>query len=393
MFQSTEFWAIFLALIGVFWLLPAANARWRAAALAAASLVALYFVVGLQLPLIIIVAATPIWLHVAIRLTHTLGQRWPTIAWAVGLLPILVAWVVGKEAAALEASPLSVLFFIGFSFVMIKCWTFLRDYHDGRIGEPELLMTAGYIFYFPTYISGPMHYFGEFDDAVRKPEKLNRQTLVDSVFRAMLGLVKIQLLVPLVMPFSLVVFQETGPTNPGALIGAAFAYSLVIWLDFSGYCDLAIALSRILGLRVPENFNNPYFASNIREFWQRWHITFSRVLTSYMFIPLVRTLQARSGLHPRIIAFIAYVATFAFCGYWHGPTLNFLLWGLYHAAGLIVYDIYRSRRRSSHAAGMETSGASVYGRWVRQGMAVALTFSFVSMGWILFALPLSVLVR
>jgi D-alanyl-lipoteichoic acid acyltransferase DltB (MBOAT superfamily) len=112
-------------------------------------------------------------------------------------------------------------------------------------------------------------------------------------------------------------------------------------------------------------------------------MTFSRVLTSYVFMPLSRALQRGLGPRRSLVMVIAYLATFLLCGYWHGPTPNFLAWGAYHGLGLIVFDAYQSRsRRRLGARGRRSSGPA-------RAAAIAVTFLFVSLGWILFVLPLS----
>lgn len=171
------------------------------------------------------------------------------------------------------------------------------------------------------------------------------------------------------------------------LIPAAFVYSLVLYFDFSGYCDMAISTSRILGIDVPENFNWPYFASSIRDFWRRWHITFSRVLTAHIFMPLARMLTSRFPKTPAWNASIGYIITFSLCGYWHGATANFILWGLWHAFGLIIHDQYlrNLRARKKLVIGTKPPG--------RRAFDTALVFSFVSMGWIFFVLPIEDLAK
>ena len=161
------------------------------------------------------------------------------------------------------------------------------------------------------------------------------------MFRIALGLFKVKILAPLFLPLGLDSFSLAHRPTPKQLVIAAFVYSFILFWNFSGYSDLAIGISRLIGIKTPENFTSPYLAPNIREFWQRWHISFSRVLTSYLFVPLSRALGNKLGERPRAILIIAYLITFTFCGYWHGPTANFLLWGVYHAVGLIIYDVYR----------------------------------------------------
>ena len=133
-----------------------------------------------------------------------------------------------------------------------------------------------------------------------------------------------------------------------------------------------------MGVKVPENFQLPYLARNLREFWQRWHITFTRFLTQYLFVPFVRLFQRRiATASAAMTTAVAYLITFLFCGFWHGSTLNYLVWGLYHGLGLAAYDYYRQRRLAA-------------ARTLRRVPAAfaLITFLFVSLGWVFFTLPL-----
>jgi D-alanyl-lipoteichoic acid acyltransferase DltB (MBOAT superfamily) len=237
-----------------------------------------------------------------------------------------------------------------------------------------------------------MHYFGEFDRTIRQRSALTGEKVVDIVFRILLGLVKIKLVAALFTPISLESVKSSGRLGLRSLVIGSFAYSIVIWADFSGYSDLAISTARLIGIKTPENFNYPYAAANIRDFWQRWHITFSRVLTAYIFIPLSRRLQKVLGDRRYAVLIVAYLATFLFCGYWHGPTLNFLLWGLYHGMGLIAYDLYRQATTRRRLLKKDKSTASSLQR-LSYAVSVMLTFSFVSFGWILFVLPTDMLLK
>ena len=361
--------------------------------LVVASVGALLFIVRLNPLWVLFLVATALWILVGLKLTRALAERRPYFASLLVFLPVLIPWVIGKQATALNWTPLNLLYFVGFSFYLIKAWTLIKDHHDRRIERPDPFVTLAYLLFFPCYIAGPMHFFGEFDQSFRDRLKLDGETVVDVVFRTLLGFVKLKLVAPLFMPVSLEAIKTSGHLGAvRSLIVASFAYSIVIWANFSGYCDLAISTSRLLGIQTPENFNYPYAALNIRDFWQRWHITFSRVLTTYVFVPIARSLQGKLGDRRKIILIVAYLVTFSFCGYWHGPTLNFLLWGLYHGIGLTIYDLYRqgaARRRLKRQGKRLFPYATILG----SAASVALTFSFVSFGWILFVLPSDMILR
>jgi alginate O-acetyltransferase complex protein AlgI len=312
--------------------------------------------------------------------TGSVGIWW-VLAVVVGL------WALGKIGASLQLSPFRWLFFLGVSFLVVKVWTFCKDLRDGRIRDPDLPSFLAYCTFFPCFVSGPMHYYSEFREAFEKRDELDASILVDCAFRILHGLVKVLIVAQLLHPYSLEGIRDVGlsQVSPPALVARSVIYSFVIYLDFSGYSDIAIAGSRLLGIRVPENFRMPYAARNLRDFWQRWHITFTRFLTQYLFVPTARLLQKRGAWAQSALTSTAYLLTFAFCGFWHGSTANFLAWGVYHGAGLSAYDWFRQRQLA--AARLSRTPIKTPGTLLRV-VFTAMTFLFVSLGWIFFILPL-----
>jgi D-alanyl-lipoteichoic acid acyltransferase DltB (MBOAT superfamily) len=383
MFDSLIFWASLGATAAVFGLMPPAWVRARSAALISTSILVLALVVGIDpwfgLMLLIAVA----WVTLAARLAAAFRGRRGLLLYLLG--PVAIVWIAGKEASAYHFAWFQ---FIGFSFFFIKAWTFLKDVQDRRIERPDSLVVASYFLHFPTFVSGPMHLFGEFDRSLRAPDFPDFEGFTDVVFRLLLGFAKVKVLAPLFVPISLDALVASGPLSVTTLAVGSLAYSVVILANFSGYTDLAVATSRLMGMHVPENFDYPYAAPNIREFWQRWHMSFTRVLTSYVFIPLSRRLQGPLGDRPKALMIACTLITFLFVGFWHGPTLNFLLWGLYHALGLIAFDFYRPGAMRRRLRRKGSPNAAFINR-VERSLGIALTFSFVSAGWIFFVFPVS----
>ncbi|MGH7443175.1 MAG: MBOAT family O-acyltransferase, partial [bacterium] len=147
--------------------------------------------------------------------------------------------------------------------------------------------------------------------------------------------------------------------------------SVRILFDFSGYSDIAIGLSKIIGLDLPANFNFPYIASNIQDFWRRWHMSLSTWIRDYIYIPLGGSRQGASRK-----MFNALTAM-ALCGLWHGAAWHFMLWGIYHGLGMTVHTVYRKY-------------CPAWGRTSKLylGFAHALTLAFVGYGWLLFFFPM-----
>jgi D-alanyl-lipoteichoic acid acyltransferase DltB (MBOAT superfamily) len=151
---------------------------------------------------------------------------------------------------------------------------------------------------------------------------------------------------------------------------AVYGYGLQIYCDFSGYTDIAIGLGLILGFRLPVNFNSPYKAAGIADFWKRWHISLSRWLKDFLYIPLGGN---RKG---KIRTNINLLITMLLGGLWHGASIRFVIWGLLHGIGLVINRIWNS----------------IFGNRLKQGrigraIAVFITFQFVSFCWIFFRAP------
>jgi alginate O-acetyltransferase complex protein AlgI len=152
--------------------------------------------------------------------------------------------------------------------------------------------------------------------------------------------------------------------------------ALRIYLDFSGYSDLAIGYARIMGVRLPPNFRNPYAARTISDFWNRWHISLSSWIRDYVYIPLGGN---RYGVPRRVLNGLL---AFAICGLWHGAAWHFVAWGLYHGAGLAIQMTY------VRLLGRPGIAVSAFIARV-PGLSMLLTFLFVGVGWLLFFYPVT----
>jgi D-alanyl-lipoteichoic acid acyltransferase DltB (MBOAT superfamily) len=161
-----------------------------------------------------------------------------------------------------------------------------------------------------------------------------------------------------------------------------YAYALQIFFDFSGYTDIAIGLGRLMGFKLPENFNAPYLKPNLTQFWNNWHMTLTQWFRAYFFNPLTRFLRSGGRKLPIwTIILITQLATMVLIGLWHGMTWNFILWGAWHGLGLFIHNRWSEltkARFTALAAGTQKA--------LNAGGAV-VTFHFVALGWIFFALP------
>jgi D-alanyl-lipoteichoic acid acyltransferase DltB (MBOAT superfamily) len=225
---------------------------------------------------------------------------------------------------------------LAISFYTFQQISYLVDVWRNRGREYDLLRYAAYVTFFPQLIAGPIvrHYelIPQFDlDPLRQGlwERISRGSILFAI-----GLIKKVLiadhLAEIVDPAFAAAATDGGLTFTAAWL-AAFAFSWQIYFDFSGYSDMAIGLALMFGYRLPINFNAPYRAASLQEFWQCWHMTLSRFLRDYLFVSLARSkrLIAHSGI-------VAVLVTMFLGGLWHGAAWTFAVWGLAHGVGLIL---------------------------------------------------------
>ena len=143
-------------------------------------------------------------------------------------------------------------------------------------------------------------------------------------------------------------------------------YALQLYFDFSGYCDMALGVSRMFGIELPVNFNSPYQAGNIVEFWKRWHITLNRFFTKYIYIPLGGNRKGRARMYGNLLI------VFLVSGIWHGAGWNFILWGMLHGVLYVLTRMWMNRRGAFH------------GRKVPRVISVPLTFCYTAFAWVYF---------
>jgi len=272
---------------------------------------------------------------------------------------------------ALPAAPPLAISFFTFEFVH-----YLYDVRKGRMRITSPVDFTLFTVFFPSLVAGPIKRCGDFIPALhRGVSAVSMNDVALGLSRVALGYFKkvgISDNLAAYVNHYVPRFHEL-PMGARWTVFAAIAFRIL--LDFSGYSDIAIGLARMMGITLPENFRWPYLARNIQEFWQRWHISLSTWIRDYLYIPLG---GSRLGVTRKIInGFIV----FALCGLWHGAAWNFILWGVFHGAGLAICGNYRVFLGRSGAA----IGA-VFDRFPPLAWLVS-TF-YVWTGWLLFFYPL-----
>jgi len=274
----------------------------------------------------------------------------------------LVATVTGTGLPGFEQLTAGILLPAGISFYTFEAISYLVDVHRGTISaERNPLRYAFFISYFPHLIAGPIVRYAKLGPQLRELYRFDWELMRSGMLLFSVGLAKKVLLAD-----GLAFRANPLLDNPGSLglldgWAAMFAYSFQIYFDFSAYTDMALGLARMMGIELPWNFDRPYRAASPVEFWRRWHVTLSSWLRDYLYIPLGGN---RKGLLRRDANILA---TMGLGGLWHGASVSFVLWGLYHG-GLLV-----GHRR-----------ASALSVRLPRVAAVALTFVLVTIGWVFF---------
>lgn len=269
---------------------------------------------------------------------------------------------------------LHVILPIGISFFTFTQIAFLVDTYQGQAQESRFVHYLLFVTYFPHLIAGPVLHHKEMmpQFADKRTFRLSARNVAIGATIFIIGLAKKVLVADNIGPYSAPLFSD--PTAPSLLIawGGVLAYAFQLYFDFSGYSDMAIGLSRIFGVRLPLNFASPYKARNIAQFWRRWHMTLSRFLRDYLYIPLGGN---RCGPLRR---YLNLMITMVLGGLWHGAGWNFIVWGALHGAYLAIHRGWSTFARQFHLPA-DTHAGKV--------LATLLTFTAVCVAWVFFRAP------
>jgi D-alanyl-lipoteichoic acid acyltransferase DltB (MBOAT superfamily) len=309
-----------------------------------------------------------------------------TIAISVNLL--LLAYfkysnfLMQSAAAVLGVTvgPVDVTLPIGISFFTFTQIAYLVDSYAGKVHERNPLHYALFVTYFPHLIAGPVLHHAEMMPQFARSETYRPRVTFMVLGLAFLavGLVKKVLVADSAAPFANALFDSAGSRSVGAAEAwhGVLAYTIQIYYDFSGYSDMAVGLSLLFGVRLPYNFDSPYKARSIIDFWRRWHMTLSRFLRDYLYVALGGN---RRGVARR---YLNLGITMLLGGLWHGASWTFVAWGGLHGAFLIVNHGWRHFRHGAAKILPWLESPNV--RPVGNVLALALTLISVMVAWVFF---------
>jgi alginate O-acetyltransferase complex protein AlgI len=255
---------------------------------------------------------------------------------------------------------------IGISFYTFETITYVVDVYR-RVHKPLTVFTDYllYIIFFPKLVAGPIVRYHDMADQIMDREKYetNENRLL-GFYRFIIGLAK-KVLIANHMGFvadQVFALPHEDWTTPTAWIGI-LAYTFQIYFDFSGYSDMALGLARMMGFRLPENFDNPYIARSVTEFWRRWHISLGNWMRNYLYIPL-----GGNRVDSKFRLYLNLWLVFLLSGFWHGASWNFLFWGAYHGFFLVIERMFLGK----------------YLERIPNVCSVLYNFLIITIGWVFF---------
>jgi alginate O-acetyltransferase complex protein AlgI len=265
---------------------------------------------------------------------------------------------------------LSIILPVGISFFTFHEMSYTIDVFKGEFPSvdsfPDYLL---YVCFFPHLVAGPIQRAANLLPQIQSPRRFSMENIYSGLQLALMGYFK-----KMVIADNLAVTADmlyNHPVNGAHIILATYAFAFEIYCDFSGYTDIARGIARMLGIQIPLNFNLPYLATNISDFWKRWHISLSTWLRDYLYIPL----GGNRGGHLKTVRNL--MITMVLGGLWHGASWHFVAWGFYHGVLLCIYYFWKSTHTAQGEA--RTNPQSIW-TWV----SVLLLFQFVCVGWSLF---------
>ncbi|MCW5853062.1 MAG: MBOAT family protein [Anaerolineae bacterium] len=274
---------------------------------------------------------------------------------------------------------LEIILPVGISFFTFQAISYVVDVYRKTIPPAPILDVGVYLAFFPHVVAGPIVRAVELLPQLPHPKPLSSEDASRAALLIAQGMFK-KVVISSYVASAIVdpVFAVPGQYSGLEVLMAIYGYAVQIYCDFSGYTDIAIGVALLLGIRFPQNFDRPYTAVSIQDFWRRWHMTLSRWLRDFLYIPLGGNRGGRWQTYRNLLL------TMTLGGLWHGAAMTFVAWGFYHGLGLAVERWWGEMRvaRAPHGAKLAHDPAP-WQVWLGR----LLTFHFVCIGWVLFRAP------
>ncbi len=309
---------------------------------------------------------------------------------AVGLSILPLVFV--KVTPAIDNGHASLLGFLGISYLTFKAVGMIMESRDGAIKELSLWPVVRFLLFMPTLSSGPIDRYRRFEEDYQKlPSRAAYMAMLQkAVWYIMLGFFYKFILAYffgtiLLKPLEGQALAIGGVFNLPTL-GVMYAYGFDLFFDFAGYSLFAIAISYLMGVKTPENFNKPFISRNLKEFWNRWHMSLSFWFRDYVFMRFVFVLMKHKVFKNRnVTSSVAYIVDMGLMGFWHGITWYYIVYGFFHGFGLVINDWWLRKKKRTNLARKKAGQAPLPSNWFTIGFSIFLTFNITMFSFLIFS--------
>jgi len=309
---------------------------------------------------------------------------WTAVVYNIGLLVVFkyLNFFIGSFVSAftffglnISGGSLNIVLPVGISFFTFQALGYVLEVYRRNVeAERNIIRFSAFVSFFPLILAGPIERATHLLPQFSKMRMFDYAKATDGLRQILWGLFKKIVIADNCAEFANMIFDSPGNYNGATLVVGALLYTVQIYADFSGYSDIAIGVSRLLGFDVIRNFNSPYLSVSVADFWRRWHIALSTWLRDYFFSPL--SIKLRSWGMTGVI--VSLFVTFLLCGLWHGANYTFIVWGGLHGLAL-GWDIISTRQRKKIRKKMNPG--------LYNTISWLITFVFIIFTWIFFRSP------
>lgn len=302
-----------------------------------------------------------------------LPKRTRPLLWAAVILALGPLGLI-KLGEVLQ--PFSLFRLMGASYMSFRAVQLLLDIYDGRLQKLRPVALGYFLLFFPAVSSGPIDRYRRFlSDLDRPPDREHYRTLLAQGIRKLAGgCVSAVVISGFIQQYWLAALPASGF---GATLSYMYGYTFYLFFNFAGYSSMAIGTGYLLGIQMPENFNQPFLSVDMKDFWSRWHISLSTWLRDYLYSRFVmKSLKQKRFSNPRTASYLGYVLNMIAMGAWHGLQLQYLLYGVYHSALMCLNEVLDLHCKSFRS--FKTHGAG-------QVVCVLVTFHLFSFGLLIFS--------
>ena len=340
-----------------------------------------------------VLLAETVLFYFTLRRIKSMAVFWTVLSAVLGLLAyfkyrLLIASAIDdvfhlKLTALMPSAIVAPLAISFFTFEFVHYWI---DTREGKIKVHSFPKFLAFIFFFPTMFAGPIKRYEQFVVQIGDGQP-GISSIRSGSLRILIGFFKKIVIADVLSEWVTVLQtkQAASIVSPYILWIGTIAYAFKIYMDFSGYSDIAIGSSKLFGFTVPENFNNPYMKGNISLFWKSWHMSLTSWIWDYLFLPLSASLRNLASTPSKLVAVVAGSSfiTMVVVGLWHGADWHFIVWGAYHGILLAVYTVYSRYIKPLLAK------YSWYPGKLFHLFSVGTTFFFVLLSWPFFVTNVS----